>query len=105
MSENEATKSGIYEQPEVAVVVRYVGARGFAMRVGMEGTTFGGLPVKGRKVARIRFREMGEGGGEDLGKVDLEGVTRMATRLLAREGPGGGATLRAEKEGVAGGEG
>ena len=90
IDENEATKSGIYEQPSLAVIVRYSMERGFAMKLGMEAKTYGGLPVKGKKVSRTLFTNPEKKIDTDLEKEDLEELTKMEAVLLAKEGPGGG---------------
>ena len=95
INENEATKSGIYEQPSFAVIVRYNMERGFAMKLGMEAKTFGGLYVKGKKVSRTLFTNLEKEMDTDLEKEDLEELTKMEAVLLAKEGPGGGDPIRA----------
>ena len=96
INENEATKSGIYEQPSFAVIVRYSMERGFAMKLGMKATTYGGLSVKGKKVSRTLFTNPEMLMDTDLEKEDLEALTKMRAVLLAQEGPGGGDRIRAE---------
>ncbi len=56
MAENEVTSSGIYEQPAFAVVVRYEPEKGFAIRLKVEASTYGGLAVRGKRRPRIIFR-------------------------------------------------
>lgn len=90
INENEATKSGIYEQPSFAVIVRYGIERGFAMKLSMKATTYGGLPVKGKKGSRTIFKKPDKQMDSDLEKEDLEELTKMRAELLAKEGPGGG---------------
>ena len=90
ISENEVTKSGIYEQPSFAVIVRYGVERGFAMKLGMKATTYGALSVKGKKDSRIIFKHLDKRMGTDLEKEDLEELTKMRAELLAMNGPGGG---------------
>lgn len=96
INENEATKSGIYEQPSFAVIVRYGMERGFAMKLGMKATTYGGLSVKGKKVSRTLFTNPEKQMDTDLEKEDLEELTKMRAVLLGNEGPGAGDRVRAE---------
>ena len=96
INENEATKSGIYEQPSFAVIVRYSMERGFAMKLGMKATTYGGLSVKGKKVSRTLFTNPEKQMDTDLEKEDLEELTKMRASLLGNEGPGAGDRIRAE---------
>ena len=98
INENEATKSGIYEQPSFAIIVRYGIERGFAMKLGMKATTFGGLAVKGKKSSRIVFKEPSNQKNIDLEKQDLEELTKMRAQLLAKEGPGGGRPVQEEQD-------
>lgn len=102
IDENEATKSGIYEQPSFAVVVTYNVEKGFAMKLDMKGTTFGGLSVKGKKGSRTIFNTPDKRMDTDLGNVELEDVTKMEAALLAREGPGGGGRIWAEQDVIVG---
>ena len=95
INENEATKSGIYEQPSFAVIVRYSPDRGFAMKLGMEAKTYGLLHVKGKKISRTLFTNPEKQMDTDLEKEDLEKLTKMEAVLLAKEGPGGGDRIRA----------
>ena len=104
INENEATKSGIYEQPSFAVIVRYSAERGFAMKLGMKATTYGGLPVKGKKDSRIIFKKPDKQMDSDLEREDLEELTNMRAELLAKEGPGGGERIRAEQDFMGGQE-
>ena len=91
IDENEAAKSGIYEQPSFAVIVRYRVDRSFTMKLEMEATMFGGLPVKGKKGSRIIFKQPNDQKNNgDLAKEDLEELTKMRANLLGKEGPGGG---------------
>lgn len=55
VNENEISKSGIYEQPRFAVIVRYREERGFVMTLGMKATTYGGLAVIGKGGSKIKF--------------------------------------------------
>lgn len=55
LSENEARKSGIYQQPIFVAIVRYREERGFVMTLGMKATTYGGLPVRGKGGSKIKF--------------------------------------------------
>lgn len=96
INENEATKSGIYEQPSFAVIVRYSIERGFAMKLSMDAKTFGGLPVRGKKGSRIIFKKPDRQMDSDLEKEDLEELTKMRAELLAKEGPGGGDRISSE---------
>lgn len=98
INENEATKSGIYEQPTFAIIVRYGIERGFAMKLGMKATTFGTLSVKGKKVSRIIFKNSDKQMDSDLERMDLEELTMMRAELLAKEGPGGKEHTRAEQD-------
>ena len=102
ISENEATKSGIYEQPSFAVIVRYSVERGFAMKLGMKATTYGALSVKGKKDSRTIFKTLDKQMDTDLEKEDLEKLTKMRAELLAKEGPGGGERIRTEKDFILG---
>ena len=102
INENEATKSGIYEQPTFAVIVRYGIERGFAMKLGMKATTYGTLSVKGKKVSRIIFKKPDKQMDSDLEKIDLEELTMMRAELLTREGPGGEVQIRAEQNLISG---
>ena len=90
INENEATKSGIYEQPSFAVIVSYGVERGFAMRLSMKATTYGGLSVKGKNGSRTVFKKPDKQMVGDLEREDLEELTKMRAELLAEEGPGGG---------------
>lgn len=74
MNENEVSKSGIYEQPTFAVIVRYQEDRGFIMTLGMKAITYGGLAVTGKGGSRIKFmkRSMKAKSGEGV-MVGLEG--------------------------------
>ena len=96
INENEATKSGIYEQPSFAIIVRYGIERGFAMKLSMKATTWGGLSVKGKRGSRTIFQKPGKLMESDLEKEDLEELTRMRVELLGTEGPGAGERIRAE---------
>ena len=102
INENEATKSGIYEQPSFAVIVRYGVERGFAMKLSMKATTFGTLAVKGKKASRIIFKKPDKHKDNDLERVDLEELTMMRAELLTKEGPGGGEGIRAEQNSILG---
>ena len=102
ISENEATKSGIYEQPSFAVIITYSVERGFAMKLDMKATTFGALPVKGKKDSRIIFKTPDKQMETDLEKEDLEELTKMRAALLAKEGPGGGERIWAEQDYILG---
>jgi len=90
MAENEVTSSGIYEQPAFAVVVRYKPEKGFAMRLKVEASTYGGLAVRGKRRPRIIFRRGKLTDSGVLDGVDLEEMTGMRSKLLGKEGPGGG---------------
>lgn len=112
MNENEVSKSGIYEQPMFAVIVRHGQDQPFTMALKLKATTYGGLPVTGKGGSRILFRppsspqtstgsvEVGgnrkkassrtEGDSIDLATVDLEALTQMRALLLSEQGPGGG---------------
>lgn len=98
IDENEATKSGIYEQPAFATIVRYDGARGFAMKLGLNATTYGWLSVKGKKSARTIFRTPGNISDQDLAKEDLEEITKMRFSLLGEQAPGGGKLIQSRQE-------
>lgn len=98
ISKNEATKSGIYEQPSLAVIVKYSVGRGFVMKLVMTATTYGVLSVKGKKGPRIIFKTPDKQMDTDLGKRDLEELTKMRAALLVKEGPGGGEWIRAEQD-------
>ena len=90
MAENEVTSSGIYEQPAFVVVVRYEPEKGFAMRLKVEASTYGGLAVRGKRRPRIIFRRGKLPDRGVLDGVDLEEMTGMRSKLLGKEGPGGG---------------
>ena len=65
MNENEVSKSGIYEQPMFAVVVRHEKEQPFTMRLKIKATTYGGVPVVGKGGSRILFtpaRAVGQAG-------------------------------------------
>lgn len=96
IDENEATKSGIYEQPSFAVIVTYSIERGFAMKLTMRAKTYGGLFVKGKKGSRTIFKKPDREMDSDLEKEDLEELTKMRAVLLAKEGPGGGEQISSE---------
>ena len=102
INENEATKSGLYEQPAFAVIMRYNIERGFAMKLGMKATTYGGLSVKGKKTTRTIFTKPEKQMDSDLEREDLEELTKMRAELLAKEGPGGGERNRAEQDSILG---
>lgn len=55
MKENEVSKSGIYEQPTFAMIVRFQEERGFILTLNMKATTYGGLAVTGKSGPRIKF--------------------------------------------------
>lgn len=97
VDENEATKSGIYLQPEFAAIVQYNRAQGFAMKVWMTATTYGFLRIKGKKNMRTIFRNADESSDQDLGKVDLEELTKMRSELLAERAPGAGKAIQADQ--------
>lgn len=93
MNENEITKSGIYEQPRFAVVVRYPEERGFVMTLGVKATTYAGLAVMGKGGSKIKFtkgkpKKVDEtrGGtmpGLDGGSIAVEGQTWTAENVSA----------------------
>jgi len=88
INENAVTRSGIYQQPSFAVIVRYEIERGFAMKLAMRATTYGGLAIKGKKGPRIAFKRGKNQMDTDLEKIDLEEKTNMRSVLLTNEGPG-----------------
>ena len=113
INENEMSKSGIYEQPIFATVLRHGPGRPFTMAVNIKATTYGGRAVKGKKGSRITFKPPKEGfngrGGsiqvgskswaptkgakssrDDLSSIDLQNETRMLEKLLNQQAPGGG---------------
>lgn len=90
MAENGVTSSGIYEQPAFVVVVRYEPDKGFAMRLKVEASTYGGLAVRGKRRPRVTFKRGKLPDSGELDGIDLEEMTGMRAKLLAREGPGGG---------------
>ncbi|KAL8826725.1 MAG: hypothetical protein Q9191_003621 [Dirinaria sp. TL-2023a] len=90
MTENEVSRSGIYEQPIFAVIVRHEPEKGFAMKLRIKAITYGGLAVKGQKKPRITFKRRSLSDTEVLDNVDLEELTEMRAKLLGKEGPGGG---------------
>ena len=94
MTENEVSRSGIYEQPTFAVIVRYDPEKGFAMRLRITAITYGGLPVKGQKRPRITFTRGSLSDAAILDTMDLEEMTEMRAKLLGKEGPGAGGPAR-----------
>lgn len=56
MNENEVSKGGIYEQPTFAIIVQHSAERPFTMALNMKATTYGGLPVIGKRGSRITFK-------------------------------------------------
>lgn len=100
MAENEVTSSGIYEQPAFAVVVRYDPEKGFAMRLKVEASTYGGLAVRGKRRPRIIFRRGKLPDSGVLDGVDLEEMTGMRSKLLGKEGPGGGKSAMETMDGL-----
>lgn len=55
MKENEVSKSGIYEQPTFALIVRFEEEHGFILTLNMKATTYGGLAVTGKSGSKIKF--------------------------------------------------
>ena len=70
--------------------------RGFVMKLGMKATTYGILPVKGKKVSRIIFKKPDKQMDSDLERMDLEELTMMRAKLLTKQGPGGEEHIWAE---------
>ncbi|KAF7507525.1 hypothetical protein GJ744_010316 [Endocarpon pusillum] len=56
MHENEVVKGGVYEQPTLAVLVRYREGEPFTMALNIKATTYGGLAVTGKRGASITFK-------------------------------------------------
>lgn len=82
MKENEVSKSGIYEQPSFAMIVRFEETRGFILTLNMKATTYGGLAVTGKSGPRIKFmmkmkKKENAGGVQQAG----EGGTMMMAGL------------------------
>jgi hypothetical protein len=83
MHENEVVKGGVYEQPTLAVLVRYREGDQFTMALNIKATTYGGLAVTGKRGARITFKpgrhaaKKGEPsmGGLTGGSVQMGGQT------------------------------
>ena len=69
MNENEISKSGLYEQPVFAIIVRYREEKGFALGLRMRATTYGGLGVVGKGGTRITFMKTCKGGGDGEGRM------------------------------------
>ena len=74
LHENEVSKSGLYEQPVFAFVVRCREERGFLLGMTIRATTYGGFGIVGKGGARIMFTKAGLGGG-DKGEGRLNGLT------------------------------
>ena len=55
ISENEISKSGIYEQPKFAIIVRHPDQARFSMDLRIRATTLAGLSVVGKGGSRIIF--------------------------------------------------
>lgn len=94
MNENESSKSGIYEQPMFAAIVRYREEQGFVMTLGMKATTYGGLAVMGKGGSRIKFtkgKKQEERGKGSEGEQTLPG-------LVGGSIASGGKTWTAEKD-------
>ena len=116
MNENEVSRSGIYEQPTFAIIVRHEPGSPFAMTVNIKATTYGGIPVKGKRGSRITLKPPKEdqrdqsysiqvdssasssvrgsvGSLHELTDLDLGSETSMKEKLLSRQGPGGGSGI------------
>lgn len=65
MQENEVVKGGVYEQPTLAVLVRYREGDPFTMALNIKATTYGGLAVTGKRGARITFKPGKHGAKEE----------------------------------------
>lgn len=91
INENEASKSGLYQQPIFAVIVRYREKRGFVMTLTMKATTFAWLAVKGKEGSRIKFT----GGKERQGKA---GRPHKMSGLVGGSIASGGKTWTAGKD-------
>ncbi len=113
MNENEVSRSGIYEQPTFAMIVRHESGRPFTMSVNIKATTYGGIPVKGKRGSRITFKPPKEdqdaptysiqigskswapkqghtGISNELKDMDLGSETHMKEKLLSQQGLGAG---------------
>jgi len=55
VNENEINKSGIYERPKFAIIVRHADQARFSMAVRIRVTTLAGLPIVGKGGSRIIF--------------------------------------------------
>ena len=75
MNENEVSKSGLFEQPTFAVVVRYREERGFTLGLRLRATTYGGLAVVGKGVSRIKFFKTNVGGKDENRARRLNGLS------------------------------
>jgi hypothetical protein len=83
LHENEVVKGGVYEQPTLAVLVRYREGDPFTMAMNIKATTYGGLAVAGKGGARITFKPGKHGskksepsmGGFSGGSVQMGGQT------------------------------
>lgn len=69
MKENDVSKSGIYEQPTFAMIVRFKEERGFILTLNMKATTYGGLAVTGKSGSRIKFMRRSGGAQENEGTM------------------------------------
>lgn len=74
MKENEVSKSGIYEQPTFAMIVRFEEDHGFILTLNMKATTYGGLAVTGKSGTRIKFmKRTGTVQGDERTMAGLNG--------------------------------
>lgn len=102
INENKITKSGIYEQPKFATIVRHQDQTRFSMTLRITATTLAGFPVIGKGGSRIIFTPKqrhqadesnqpnlhDESPLQDLAEENLEDLTRMEAILLGGKGPG-----------------
>jgi hypothetical protein len=79
MHENEVVKGGVYEQPTLAVLVRYREGDQFTMALNIKATTYGGLPVTGKGVTRITFKPGRHGAKK--GEPSMRGLTGGSVQM------------------------
>jgi hypothetical protein len=94
MKENEISKSGIYEQPTFAMIVRFDEARGFVLTLNIKATTYGGLDVTGKSGSRIKFMKStaGEAQAGEGTMAGLKGGTiQVGSRMWGDKESGRGA--------------
>ena len=92
LNENEVSKSGIYEQPTFAVIIRHMEERPFVLSLSMKATTYGGLPIKGKQASRITFKPPNMSRQQQPeGQPTLPGLSRGSMQI-------GNQTWNAEQE-------